>query len=61
MDPNRLKNIPLYFIIVTENLLLFLKKKKTFPFITFGYKSCNNNIFFFGNPIFLGSQIPSWV
>ena len=47
MDPNPFKNVSLCFIIAIWIIHPFLVLNKPFSFITYGYKSQNNIIWFF--------------
>ena len=57
--------ITLLYYHYLNNKISFFSPTNHFSFITYGYKSWKNNIWFFMNficnPNFLGSQIPSWV
>ena len=60
-----LKRLALLYYRYLNTKTSFYSSTNHFPFITYGYKSWNNNIWFLTificNPHFLGSEIPSWV
>ena len=59
------KRLALLYYRYLNTKTSFCSSTNHFPFITYGYKSWDNNIWFLTivicNPNFLGSEIPSWV